>query len=435
MTHRTQNELSESHGINSLGQKIRRLRRERKMTQVDLGQGTVTASMISQIEADRALPSAALLKDIADRLGVDISYFESDMSVKSEQNQMYRRARNLMDKDQYEDALPLLLSVASPIAPQFRPEVLYNDLAMCYVQLGRLQEAAEMYERVVEAAYEKSDVPTAVHAYFHLGNVARRQQHNRLATMFWQRASDLLKRHPEVEMPLSIKVTANLGRMYLAQGRIQEARQAYEEALDFTRLYHPTAMERGAVYHGLAYVFLELRDFDKASFYNDEAIDAYTASTNTRGVTQCKIHKGLLLRESGQVEASYAYLTEWMKQHRTDRDFVRVANAYSERAKTEIAREKYREALVDCEKGLSLAPDTAGLQVEMRLTQANAHMILGNHSVALKLLHIGRELLPKTEMRMAAEYARLERLIHEAEGNLDEALQVSASFAQTLLEG
>lgn len=65
--------------MDTLGKKIRTLRRRQKLTQQALADGIVTASMISQIESDRATPSAALLQHIAGRLNVDLSYFESDL--------------------------------------------------------------------------------------------------------------------------------------------------------------------------------------------------------------------------------------------------------------------------------------------------------------------------------------------------------------------
>src|SRR5579875_702995 len=106
--------------MNSLGQKIKNLRKARNMTQSMLCDGLVTASMISQIESDRATPSASLLAQIAARLDVDISYFASDVSNKTDQVQNYRRARGLIEEHKFEEALPLLQGIVFPLAPQFK---------------------------------------------------------------------------------------------------------------------------------------------------------------------------------------------------------------------------------------------------------------------------------------------------------------------------
>ena len=52
------------------GQRIRELRQERGLTQTELAKGIVTPSMISQIEAGKAHPSDALLRQLAKRLDV-----------------------------------------------------------------------------------------------------------------------------------------------------------------------------------------------------------------------------------------------------------------------------------------------------------------------------------------------------------------------------
>ncbi|MCL6548477.1 MAG: helix-turn-helix transcriptional regulator, partial [Alicyclobacillus sp.] len=202
--------------MSSLGQKIRELRKQRKLTQQELAAGLVTASMVSQIESDRATPSPKLLEQLAERLGVDTAYFREDMTHKSDQVQTYRRAKLLIDMQQYADAIPLLESLLYPRSPQFREEVLYQELAECHIQLGQYDQAEEMYERVVRSAVEKGNVPDAVRAYFELGRARRNRGQLGVARMFWQRAKELLARHPEVNMPLALKIEMSLARVHLS---------------------------------------------------------------------------------------------------------------------------------------------------------------------------------------------------------------------------
>ena len=62
----------------TIGEKFRKLRSERKMTQSELCGSFVTRNMLSRIEHDAALPSLETLKYLADRLDIDPGYFISE---------------------------------------------------------------------------------------------------------------------------------------------------------------------------------------------------------------------------------------------------------------------------------------------------------------------------------------------------------------------
>lgn len=59
--------------MNSLGTRIRNLRKERKLTLEALAGDRLTKGMLSQIENDKAKPSMESLDYIAERLGVKAS--------------------------------------------------------------------------------------------------------------------------------------------------------------------------------------------------------------------------------------------------------------------------------------------------------------------------------------------------------------------------
>lgn len=61
-----------------MGQKIKQLRLEKKMTQAELAEDIVTRNMLSQIENGVAKPSVSTIQEIAKKLGVPTEYFFSD---------------------------------------------------------------------------------------------------------------------------------------------------------------------------------------------------------------------------------------------------------------------------------------------------------------------------------------------------------------------
>ena len=63
---------------NLLGEKIKKLRKMRGLTQAELVGDTVTRNMLSSIENGKASPSLETLMNIADRLSVSVSYLISE---------------------------------------------------------------------------------------------------------------------------------------------------------------------------------------------------------------------------------------------------------------------------------------------------------------------------------------------------------------------
>ena len=63
---------------NILGEKIKKLRKDKKLTQKDIAGEKMTRNMISQIENGIASPSLSALKFIADKLEVPPAYLISD---------------------------------------------------------------------------------------------------------------------------------------------------------------------------------------------------------------------------------------------------------------------------------------------------------------------------------------------------------------------
>jgi transcriptional regulator with XRE-family HTH domain len=61
-----------------LGQKIKKIRKEKGLTQADLCGDQITRNMLSQIESEKALPSISSLRYLARRLEIPIGYFLTD---------------------------------------------------------------------------------------------------------------------------------------------------------------------------------------------------------------------------------------------------------------------------------------------------------------------------------------------------------------------
>jgi len=101
---------------NSLGNKIKELRKKLKLTQTELAGNEMTKSMLSQIENNTALPSMKNLHYLAAKLGKPASYFLEDENYQeglpvAEISEQIRAAAKLIVNSNYNEALTSLETI------------------------------------------------------------------------------------------------------------------------------------------------------------------------------------------------------------------------------------------------------------------------------------------------------------------------------------
>jgi HTH-type transcriptional regulator, quorum sensing regulator NprR len=418
--------------MNSLGKKIKNLRKSRKITQQELCAGLVTPSMISQIESDRATPSAHLLEEIAKRLGTPVSFFAEDVSVKTDLTQTYRKAKSLMDNERYDEALPMLLAVAYPLAPQFRAESVYNDLANCYAKLEKPDEAARMYETVIAAAYEREDIPLAVHTYSNLGHIERKRNRLTIARMYWQRAAELLLRYPDIAMPVSLKIYMNLGKLYLSENRYEMALRSFRQASELA-IQYAAIPDLAVIYHGTSYVCAKLHSLNQALHYNQLAIDAYQEMHNIYGINKCHINQAVILRNAGRYQEAIELLSSCIRSRNFNSDKIRTASAHAERAYTLLELGRLTDVLEDAKRAIELNGEQTKLTSEMRLLRAKAYMMNQYFTEGLAELQNCDENLVTDSPVLNAEYNQIKRECFVGLGRDFDAFSTSVAFAKKVL--
>ena len=116
----------------TLGEKIKRARTERKLTQAQLAGDEITRNMLSAIESDKALPSITTLNYIASTLGLPVSYLLSD------ENDLpfYRKKERIGAIKDALAAKSYNLCISHIMKLDTLDDELYFILAQCYFELG-----------------------------------------------------------------------------------------------------------------------------------------------------------------------------------------------------------------------------------------------------------------------------------------------------------
>src|SRR2546421_12505116 len=77
-------------GVETVGQRLRRLRRERGLSQRELASPGVSYAYISRIEAGARRPSVKALRQLAPKLGVSVEYLETGRELRAQDERELR---------------------------------------------------------------------------------------------------------------------------------------------------------------------------------------------------------------------------------------------------------------------------------------------------------------------------------------------------------
>lgn len=128
-----------------LGDRIRRLRRQRGLSLAKVGRTDFTRAFLSQVELGKAQPSTRVLRVIAARLGTEVEYLLEGRQPQIERELALEKGRLLLAQGDPRRALlalrPALESTEWPLASDAK-----LSQAQALVSLGRQQEAAAILE-------------------------------------------------------------------------------------------------------------------------------------------------------------------------------------------------------------------------------------------------------------------------------------------------
>ena len=185
-------ELSPAAG-ETIGQRLKRLRLDRGLSQRELAAPGVSYAYISRIEAGTRQPSVKALRRLATKLGVTADYLET----------------------------------GSQLAPDEQRELRLADLELA-LRLGDPADVEDQLAALLDEAIGAGDRAAALRARVALATIA-------IDRSEWTRAATLLEAALEGELFAPVEryeIYAYLGRSYALSGRPQEAVELYERCIE-----------------------------------------------------------------------------------------------------------------------------------------------------------------------------------------------------------
>lgn len=382
----------------TIGQRLRRLRLERGLSQRELSERGVSYAYISRIEAGARRPSVKALRMLARKLGVSADYLETGSEIR--------------DTDERE------LQIA--------------DAELELRLAENTDEAETKLERLRIEALEAGDAVAASRANIALGLAAAHSGRNTDAIEKLESGLDLSPVSPSARPD----VFATLGRAHAASGQPQRAVKLFEECLERVAEASPedlAAQVRFTTY--LSYALTDLGDLARAEEVLDDALGKAGEMTDAYSRVRLYWSVARLNEVRGRPAEALDYIRRAIALLDVTDDTLHLARAHLLCGSIMLSQGRAKEAgrhyeLAEKLYGHNAEPeDIAGLYTD----QAKRAVLLGDVDEAVRRAESARDAVGNEypHERGNAIWALAEALA--ARGDLDGA---DAAFreATTLLE-
>jgi transcriptional regulator with XRE-family HTH domain len=206
--------LSPEGPVETIGQRLRRLRHERGLSQRELASPGVSYAYISRIEAGARRPSVKALRMLARKLGVSADYLETGSEIRDVDERELRIADAELelrldgDTDQAESALRRLRDEAVAAGDPVASARANLALGLASAAAGRNTEAIERLEAGLESAPVSPSVRPEVYAT--LGRAYSATRRTDLAIELFERCLDEIAEQAPDDHSARVRFTAYL---------------------------------------------------------------------------------------------------------------------------------------------------------------------------------------------------------------------------------
>ncbi|MEX2646162.1 MAG: helix-turn-helix domain-containing protein [Gaiellaceae bacterium] len=382
----------------TIGQRLRRLRLERGLSQRALAEPGVSYAYISRIEAGTRQPSVKALRKLAPKLGVSADYLET----------------------------------GSDLSPSQQRELRLADASL-RLRLGLdTVEAERDLRALLDEALALGDTRAAIQARIALGSAA-------VATGRPTEAIELLEpaAHDDGLSPASRPdVFYELGRAYAYVGRVDKAIALYDRCLEETRENEPenvAALVRYAT--ALSYALTDAGQLDRAQEVLSEVVDDAAGALADPGA-QVKLYWSLarLAGLRGEHTSSLDYARRALALIDATEDTIELGRAHLLCGYILVAQEDAARAqhhLDRAEELLGSSPRPTDLAY-LRTEQAKAALLVRDGDEAVRRARESLELLGDLDPgEQGAAWLALARGL-ELQGETNAAFEAFRRSAETL---
>jgi transcriptional regulator with XRE-family HTH domain/predicted negative regulator of RcsB-dependent stress response len=371
--------VGEGEQTESVGQRVRRLRIERGLSQRDLSGPGVSYAYISRIEAGYRSPSLKAMRMLARRLGVSLDYLETGIRTPQSVARDLKlsdaeiKLRLETDREDVEETLRSVLREAVPAGDEWSEMRARTGLGLALVADGKYSEAIGHLQAVIDSGAITLLSRPDVYATLGRALVALGRQGDAVA--LFRRCLDDLARQSPKDSAIEFRFRTYLSCALADAGNLPEARRVVLEVMARAEKIGD-ATARVQLYWSLARVASMAGEAVQAMSYMRRAISLLEASEDTRELAVAHLHCSQILLLADEPEEAAPHLEKAEHLLSVGADNRDLGALRAQQARLAIERD-------DADEGVERANQALDLLAEHQVAQGAAWHALGD-ALALK---------------------------------------------------
>lgn len=338
--------------MSNIGNKLKEIRKQKKLTQAELAEGLINRSYISQIEKGTVTPSYKTMLLIAERLDTDISYFLNDQELNllslTEIQKNLKNAQVYLELNEIRKAEKLIYEVKE-VKEKFFSKLSLDEQGIYYLLLGEISLFKEEWEdsilflsKSIEYFERSGNEKNQIKSLNNLSKVNMSLSKIHDALEYLNRASDLLIANQIVDT-LRIEVLLN---MSICHGRINEFYSAIRLCKEAHYINTKTKKnyKSGEIFMTLGICYKKIGNLDQAKeFYlkAEQFFEVFELNFNKAGTL---LNLSILSRETKEYDSAIKYIQAAKILFENLKDNYQVYNCEIEHIKMHIALQNYKDA-------------------------------------------------------------------------------------------
>ena len=220
--------------ILSLGEKIKKLRKEKNMTLKELAGDRITAAQISHIERDKSHTSQELLEYLADKLGVSVDYLleTKEMQSKKITDNLILKSEIYIKCDELEEAEEQINEIIK-VCKNYKLTENYgkcnNLLAEIYCKRGDYSSAVYYYEKALYYFIKNEDKEDIYNCYVSIGDIYGLDKFHKGALTHYMFAKEVLEESNIEDGDIYKELYSKISKSYMNLKQPQKALEFMEK--------------------------------------------------------------------------------------------------------------------------------------------------------------------------------------------------------------
>ena len=220
--------------ILSLGEKIKKLRKEQNMTLKELAGDRITAAQISHIERDKSHTSYELLEYLADKLGVSVDYLLETKEMQSKKitdnlilkSEIYIKCNDL---DKAEEQIKEIMEICKEYKLAENYGKCNNLLAEINCKKKDYSSAVYYYEKALYYFIKNEDKDAIYNSYVNIGNIYMLEEFYKGALTHFMFAKEVLDESNIEDVDIYKELYSKISKCYINLGKSEQALEFMEK--------------------------------------------------------------------------------------------------------------------------------------------------------------------------------------------------------------